>query len=200
MLRLATRLPPTSVTDKVPASMPRMLLLVLAALAASAVASPPATAAAAEVEALERLALVDVQRCIMETKEGRRAKKDLEDTFAKGQARIDRKAKDLQKRFTDLQAKAPLLSQDVLQKRQEELMRSQAELEQLGAELQQEVVEKEGLLTEQIYARVADIVEQIALEEKIQVVLVRSEMTVLWADPKLDLTNRVIVRYDKNHK
>jgi outer membrane protein len=177
-----------------------MLALVLAALASSAVVSPPATAMAAEVEALERIALVDVQRCIVETKEGKRAKKDLEDTFAKGQARIDRKAKDLQKRLTDLQAKAHLLAEDELQKRQQELMRSQAELEQLGMELQQEVMEKEGLLTEQIYTRVADIVGQIALEEKIQVVLVRSEMTVLWADPKLDLTNRVIVRYDKDHK
>ena len=179
----------------------RMLALALAALALSAV-SPSATAVAAapEVDALERIALVDVQRCIMETKEGKRAKKDLEDTFAKGQARIDRKAKDLQKRFADLQAKAPMLSESELQKRQEELLRSQAELEQLNTELQQEVMEKEGLLTEQIYTRVADIVKQIALEEKVQVVLVRSEMTVLWADPKLDLTNRVIVRYDKDHK
>lgn len=180
--------------------MPRMLPLALASLALVAVASPVATTQAAEVTPLERLALVDIQRCIMETKEGKRAKKDLEDTFAKGQARIDRKAKDLQKRLADLQAKAPMLSEAELAKRQEELMRSQAELEQLGMELQQEVMEKEGLLTEQIYTRVADIVEQIALEEKIQVVLVRSEMTVLWADPKLDLTNRVIVRYDKEHK
>lgn len=177
-----------------------MLALALAAVALSVVASPPAPAVAAEVEALERIALVDIQRCIMETKEGKRAKKDLEDTFAKGQARIDRKAKDLQKRFADLQAKAPMLSEAELMKRQEELVRSQSELEQLGMELQQEVMEKESLLTEQIYGRVSDIVAQIALEEKIQVVLIRSEMTVLWADPKLDLTNRVIVRYDKDHK
>lgn len=177
-----------------------MLALALAAVALSVVAAPPEKAVAAEVEALERIALVDIQRCIMETKEGKRAKKDLEDTFAKGQARIDRKAKDLQKRFADLQAKAPMLSEAELMKRQEELVRSQSELEQLGMELQQEVMEKESLLTEQIYGRVSDIVAQIALEEKIQVVLIRSEMTVLWADPKLDLTNRVIVRYDKDHK
>lgn len=180
--------------------MPRMLRLALATVALLAVASPSVTARAAEVPTLERVALVDMQRCIMETKEGKRAKKDLEDTFAKGQARIDRKAKSLQKRLADLQAKAPMLSEAELMKRQEELMRSQAELEQLGMELQQEVMEKEGLLTEQIYTRVADIVKQIALEDKVQVVLVRSEMTVLWADPKLDLTNRVIVRYDKQHK
>jgi len=179
-----------------------MLRLTLAALALTAVASPPASAVAAVAAAptLERLAIVEMQRCIMETKEGKRAKKDLEKTFARGQARIDRKAKALQKRLADLQAKAPMLSQAELQRRGLELQQGQAELEGLGTELQQEVMEKEALLTEQIYTRVAAIVEQIALEEKIQVVLVRSEMTVLWANPQLDLTNRVIVRYDTKHK
>ena len=180
--------------------MPRMLRLALSALVLSAVVSPPVPATAAEVPSVERIAIVEVQRCIMETKEGRRAKKDLEDTFARGQARIDRKAKALQKRLADLQAKAPMLSQAELMKRQQELMQGQAELEQLGMELQQEVMEKEALLTEKIYGRVAEIVEQVALEEKLQIVLVRSEMTVLWANPQLDLTNRVIVRYDAKHK
>lgn len=180
--------------------MPRMLRLALCALVLGAVVSPPTSAVAAGVDTLERIAIVDMQRCIMETKEGRRAKKDLEDTFARGQARIDRKAKALQKSLVDLQAKAPMLSQSELQKRGMELQRKQAELEQLGMKLQQDVMEKEALLTEKIYKRVADIVEQIALEDKIQVVLVRSEMTVLWAKPNLDVTNRVIVRYDKKHK
>lgn len=79
-------------------------------------------------------------------------------------------------------------------------MREQAELEQLSAELQEDVAQKEGLLTEKIYGKVAAIAKQIAIEEGVQIVLVKSEMTVLYADPKLDLTNRVIVRYDKEHK
>ncbi len=181
--------------------MPRMLRSVFCALALTAIVSPLSTpASAAGVATLERIAIVDVQRCIMETKEGQRAKKDLEATFARGQARLDRKAKDLQKRLADLQAKAPMLSQTELNKRLAELQRNDAELQELGAKLQQDVIEKEALLTEKIYARVSEIVQQIALEEKVQVVLVRSEMTVLWAQPKLDLTNRVIVRYNKKHK
>lgn len=161
------------------------------------VASPTQASA---VEPLRRVALVDVQRCIMETTEGKAAKNDLEKTFAKGQAQLERKAGALEKRMRDLQAKAAMLSEAELIKRQEELMRAQAELEQLSAELQEEVVQKEALLTEKIYNKVAAIVKQIALEENLQIVLVRSEMTVLWANPKLDLTNRIIVRYDKKHK
>lgn len=169
-------------------------------LSAFAVSAPVATPAHAAGPKFERAAAVDVQRCIMETSEGKRAKKDLEKTFAKGQARLDRKAKDIEKGMRDLQAKAPMLSQKELVKRQEDLMRRQAELEQLGMKLQEEVMQKEQLLTEKIYKKVEAIVQQIALEENLQVVLVRSDMTVLYANPKLDLTNRVIVRYEKKHK
>lgn len=176
----------------------RSFFLSLALCSAAATALLPAPAAATET--LERIALVDVQRCIMETKEGKRAKKDLEKTFAKAQSKIDRKTKDVQKRFQDLQAKAAMLSENELRKRQEELMRADAELQQLQYELQDEVMQKEALLTERIYGEVAEIVEQLAKEENVQVVLVKSEMTVLWANPKLDLTNKVIVRYDKKHK
>lgn len=161
---------------------------------------PAAAAAPAAIAPLEKIAVVEVQRCILETREGKRAKSDLEKAFAKNQARLDRKGKDLKRRYEDLQAKARVLSEQELMRRQQELVRGQQELQELGMKLQQEIAEKEALLTEKIYKKVAAIVEQIALEEKIQVVLVRTEMTVLYANPKLDLTNRVIVAYDKKYK
>ena len=159
----------------------------------------PGSEAVAGVTRLSKVAVVDVQRVIVETKEGRRAKKDLEKTFARSQKRLEAKQMDLQKRFEDLRAKAPMLSEKKLMQRQQELMRAQADLEQLTLELQEEIVQKEGLLTEKIYNKVAVILRQIALQEKIQVVFVRGEMTVLYANPKIDLTNRVIVAYDKKH-
>ena len=177
--------------------MRRALTLCLAAAMFAGVA--PAATAQAAVPKLEKIAVVDVQRCLMETKEGRAAKKDLERTFTKGQAKLEARAKKLEAKVRDLQAKASMLSQAELMKREQELMRSQAELQQLGLQLQEEVANKEALLTEKIYNKVSKIVKQVSLEEGIQVVLVRSELTVLYSTPKLDLTNRIIVRYDKQH-
>ncbi len=175
--------------------MQRLLRLALPVIAALGVTGPVRAAD----PVLEKLAVVDVQRCLLETKEGKKAKAELEKAFTKGQARIAKKTEELQKRALDLRAKASMLSAEELQKRQAELVRGEAELEQLSAELQEDVAEKEALLTEKIYGNVEGIVKQIALEDGVQVVLVRSEMTVLYVEPKLDLTNRVIVRYDKEH-
>ncbi len=179
--------------------MQRFARLAIIAALTLGVAGSVTAAEPRDVLTLERLAVVDVQRCLLETKEGKKAKTELERSMARGQARIEKKSNDLQQRLADLQAKASMLSEPELRKRQEDLMRGQAELEELSAKLQEDVGEKEALLTEKIYKNVSTIVAQIAIEEKLQAVLVRSEMTIIYVDPKLDLTNRVIVRYDKEH-
>src|SRR5688572_32823583 len=113
----------------------RSLVLPLALAGFAELALAGAVHAAPTAEVVDRIGLVDVQRCSLETKEGKSAKKDLEKTFAKAQAKIDRKTKDVEQRFVDLQAKAAMLSQKELQKRQGELMRADMELQQLQMEL-----------------------------------------------------------------
>ncbi len=180
--------------------MPKLPQIALvAALAAPSTLSAPVRAAVAPAR-LERVAVVQLQRVLLETKEGKKARKDLEKTFARSKARLDKKRGELEKKLKDLQRKAPMLSEQKLAERQQVLMREQAELEQLAMSLQQEVADKEATLTEKIYRKAAKIVAQIALEEKLQVVFVRGEMTVLYADPRLDITNRVILAYDKKYR
>jgi outer membrane protein len=178
----------------------RRLLAPLAALLLTGAALIPASeATAAPAKSLEKLGLVDLQRCILETVQGTRAKKELEASFAKGQSQLDKKTQDLQKRVEDLRAKAAMLSQDELMKRQQELMMKDQELQKLYSDLQEDIGTKEAQLTEKIYKNVAAIIKDVAAEEGLQLVLVRSQATVLYANPKLDLTNRVIVAYDKKH-
>ncbi len=175
------------------------LISLAALLLTSAVFLPPADVTAAPARPLEKIALVDLQRCILETVQGTKAKKDLEAAFAKGQSQLEKKTKDLQKKAEDLRAKAAMLAQEELVKRQQELMLKDQELQQLYADLQEGIATKEAQLTEKIYKNVAAIVKEIAAEEALQLVLVRSQANVLYANPKFDLTNRIIVAYDKKH-
>ena len=122
-------------------SMPRQTAVALCAVAAALLTAAPiptALAAPTAVEDLERIAVVELQRCLLETAEGKRAKKKLESTFAKGQARREKKQAALQKKLVDLQAKAAMLSEDELLRRQQELAAADQELQQLAMELQQE--------------------------------------------------------------
>jgi outer membrane protein len=154
----------------------------------------------AAVPETKRIALVDLQRVLMETAQGKGAKKDLEKEVAKSSAKLERKAADLQKQYEDLQAKAAMLSESELMRRQQDLMIAEQELQELYAGAQEDLAKKEGLLMEKIYKNASAIVQSMAAEEKVQIVLVRSELTVLYANPQLDITNKVIVAYDKKFK
>jgi outer membrane protein len=178
----------------------RVLFLAAAMTAGVLGASPVAAAPAATVNALKQVVLVDLQRCLLETTQGTKGKKDLESVFSKGQSQLDKKTEDLKKKYEDLMAKRAMLSDEEIAKRQQELVVKDQELQQLYAQLQEDVATKEAQLTEKIYKNVAAIVKDIAAEESLQIVLVRSPATVLYANPKLDITNRVIVAYDKKHK
>ncbi|NVB41487.1 OmpH family outer membrane protein [Pseudenhygromyxa sp. WMMC2535] len=173
--------------------------LAVSALGVSATMLAPVTAAAA-VPQTKKIALVDLQRVLLETTQGKKAKKNLESAIAKSGAKLERKAKDLQSKFDDLQAKAAMLSEAELMRRSQELQAAELELQQLYQEEQEDLLKKEELLMEKIYKNTAAIVKAMAKEEGIQIVMVRSELTVLYANPQLDVTNKVIVAYDKKFK
>lgn len=182
----------------------RSLLLASAVFAVPAMIGAGLTLSAAPAEAAvpdtKKIALVDLQRVLMETSQGKTAKADLEKAVAKSSARLERKAADLQKSYEDLQAKANLLSEAELYKRQQDLMTADQELQQLYAEAQDDLAKKEGLLMEKIYKNASTVVAKMAKDEGVQIVLVKSELTVLYANPQLDITNKVIVAYDKKFK
>jgi len=182
----------------------RSLLLASAVFAAPALIGSGLMLSAPSVEAAvpdtKKIALVDLQRVLLETSQGKTAKADLEKAVAKSTAKLERKAADLQKQYEDLRAKATLLSEAELYKRQQDLILAEQELQQLYMEAQEDLAKKEGLLMEKIYKNASTIVNQMAKDEGIQIVMVRSELTVLYANPQLDITNKVIVAYDKQFK
>jgi outer membrane protein len=180
------------------------LLLASAVFAAPVILGGGLMLSAAQAEAAvpetKKIALVDLQRVLLETSQGKSAKADLEKAVTKSTAKLERKAADLQKQYEDLKAKATLLSEAELYKRQQDLMTAEQELQQLYTEAQEDLAKKEGLLMEKIYKNASTIVTQLAKDEGLQIVLVRSELTVLYANPQLDITNKVIVAYDKQFK
>ena len=195
--RLPAQVPPSMFR---PTPMPRLLKSFMLAAALCAAPTMLGVAQAAGPINVEKVAVVDLQRCIMETKQGQAATKELEKSLTRGRAKLERAQKELQKQASDLQAKAAMLSPQEGQRREQELMRKQQELQQLYEEQSVKLQEKEAQLTEKIYRNVAKVVKKLATDEGVQLVLVRTPATVIYANPKIDVTNKVIVAYDKQFK
>ncbi len=158
------------------------------------------SSAQAGVGRIRRVAVVDLERVINDTTQGKQATKRLEKTLTRDTAKLQRKEKEMLKKFEDLKAKSAVLSEAELQRRAMELQEEQQALMQLGQQAQASLEQDQATLAEKMYRNVETVVKRMAAAEGIQLVLVRSDATMLYANPKLDITNKVIVAYDKKFK
>lgn len=164
------------------------------AVAFSAVALP-ATPARAEVPAVRKVAMVDMQRVLNETKAGKKARNELEASSKSKQQKLDKKKSKLEGDF----AKLKNLQGQELAAAQERLQKESMELQSMLMALQNELAQQEGKLLEKMYRNCQNIVAKMAKDKGLDLVLVRDDMTIIYAKGGLDITDTVIKRYNKVH-
>lgn len=171
-------------------------LLPAAALAlgvAGASLTPVLTAPAqAAVPKVRGVAVVDMQKVLNDTKQGQAARKKLEDSSKAKQEKLDAKRKKLE---AD-QGKLKNLSGEKLAQAEESLQKDYVEMQQIYMTMQQELAQQEGRVLEDIYKNSQSVIDKIAAELELDLVLIRDESTVLFVESGLDITDLLVKRYN----
>jgi outer membrane protein len=144
-----------------------------------------------------RVAVVDMQRALNETEDGRRAKAQLKRLFKRRQQALDSKQEELKKMKEDIEKQRDVLSQQALQKRLEEYQKAFIELQSTYVEYQQELAQKEAQLTKGILERMANILRRMGQADGYTLILDRNEAGVMWVPNNLDVTDQLIQRYNR---
>lgn len=153
--------------------------------------------AASTAEAQEmKIGVVDLQRAMNETEEGRRAKSRLKTLFDRHQKKLDEAQEELKKMGEQLEAQKNVLSEAVLRERYAAYQQKLAELQQTYYESQQELAAKEAEYTQKILERMQAILRRIGQAEGFTLIVEVNEGGVIFAPNHLDLTDRVIQRYN----
>ncbi|MCX7808131.1 MAG: OmpH family outer membrane protein, partial [Deltaproteobacteria bacterium] len=143
-----------------------------------------------------RIAVVDLQRALLETEDGRRAKAKLKRLFKQRQDELDRRQSELRQMSQELEQQSKVLSAEARQERIEALQKKAIELQQLYLQYQRELAEREAEYTSQIISRMERILRRIGQSEGYTLILERNEGGVVWVPSNLDLTDVVIQRYN----
>jgi outer membrane protein len=165
-------------------------LPLVAALVCSAVMPHAAHAQAAKI------AVVDLQRAINETEDGRKSKDKLKKLFESRQQGLDKKQQDLKKLKDELDQQKNVLSRDALETKVESYQKQLVDLQQIYTEYQRELAEKEGELTKLIVERMERILRRIGQTDGYSMIVERGEAGVIYVPTNLDLTDVVIQRYN----
>jgi outer membrane protein len=168
--------------------------IIFAAIFVSALAMESAHAAGVKI------AVVDLRRALNETNEGKAAMKKLTKHKDKLQKKVEKKEKEILKMKEAIEKQQNVLTKEALQKKVEEYYRAVTELQQTYMQFQRELMEKETKATQSILGKMADILEDMGRSESYTVILDRSVGAVVWAPTHLDLTDKLIQKYNAKYK
>jgi outer membrane protein len=137
-----------------------------------------------------KVAVVDVQRAVMQTEDGLRAQATLKKLFDSRQQELNKRQVDLQKQKEEIDKQSRVLSQQALQKKVDDWQKQMVELQTTFVEYNKELEKKQKELTDPIFERVVGTIKRIAGTDGFDLIVDRA--TVAFARSDLDLTDRVI--------
>ena len=154
------------------------------------------TASHSGVALAQKIGVVDMQRALMETEDGRTAKDQLKKLFESRQKTLDKQQNDLKSMKESVEKQRDVLAADVWAKKVEALQKALAELQTTYMEFQRELAAKESEMTRPILERMQRIMRRIGQAEGYTLILERAEAGVVFVPTSYDLTDVLIQRYN----
>ena len=161
--------------------------------------------AASAASAAEKIAYVDTQRVFDETKIGKKYQNIVRDYFKNRKKILDADAEEIKKLQEDYTKQASVLTEKARREKEVKIREKMVAFEKKQTEFTKEVNRKNDELSKQFDDVLMQVLEKIAKKEKISILLnktiniaPKAEVpAILYADEKLDLTDKVIAAMDK---
>ncbi|MFZ4734461.1 MAG: OmpH family outer membrane protein [Bradymonadia bacterium] len=150
----------------------------------------------APARAQAKVAIVDMQRALTETEDGKTAKAQLEKLKDAKQKDIDAQQTELRKLKEQFDTQRAMLKDDVRQQREMELAEKLNALKMRYVQDQQTLAVDEAKATKPILERMSRILQTMGRDQKWTLILEKNESSVLYSEASLDLTNELIRRYN----
>lgn len=147
-----------------------------------------------------KIAFVDLRRALMETNEGKKALKKLTKQKATMQKKIEKKEKQILDMKTQIEKQQNILNKEALQKKVETYYQSVTELQQTYMQFQKELSGKEAKATQAIFVKMQKILKSIGQSGGYTMIYDSSSGAVVWAPSHLDLTDKLIEKYNAQNK
>lgn len=148
--------------------------------------------------AAEKIAFLDAQKILDETKAGQRAKTTMQEYRDSRQKIIDLDENELTRLQEELARQEAVLSLEAKRERQENLQRKLGDYQKTVADMSRELESKKRDILEEFNRGMLDVVKKIAKKEGYSFVFDRNDEggALLYADESFDITGQVIKEYD----
>jgi outer membrane protein len=170
------------------------------AAAAQKPAAPPAAPQAAPQPLRPfpegaKIAYINIPRIAAESAEGKASTAKVSALREKKLAELNAKNKQLETAQQKLSS-GGLLSEEARAATQKEAERLQVEIQRSQQDAEAEMQDLQQQLQLDFQRKLSPIIQQLAVEKGLQILLSQTDAGMVWADPGLDLTAEIIKRFD----
>jgi outer membrane protein len=165
-------------------------------IAAAAVAGVLLAAGVASAQDAVKVAYVDMQRALNESKAGKKALGELQKLMEERKAGLQKQKEALEKKKDELDKQGLLLNEETRKSRETEIRTLERDYSRTLSDLKDEFGRREGEFTDGIRKDLLKVIEKIGKEGNYTLVLEKQYSAVLYAPPSIDLTEALIKRYD----
>jgi len=163
--------------------------------------SVPSDASSPALKSVPRpsnIGVVDLQRVLLDTEAGKRARDVLSNFMKNRQAVVELEEKELKRMEEDLVKQASVLSGSGRKDREDLLRRRVAEFQQRANEMNREVQEKQKEVLEGFRERAERVVSKVAQQLGLLVVMEKGKGgPTVYSDAALDISTKVIEEFNK---
>ena len=139
---------------------------------------------------------VDVRTVLLESKAGKQHKSELEKQVKEKQAAL-KKEEDKLKALQQTLEKEMLTLTDTQKQEKQRGFQEKVQTFQKGAQdAERELRQKDSEYTNKTVEEIRKVIAEVAKEEKLSLVLGKTETSVLYAEEGMDLTSKVIQKFD----
>ena len=144
-----------------------------------------------------KIGVLDLQKCIQESNEGKRLAESLKTKYTEMQEDLNKKQQELVAMQNDLEKQSLMLSADAKDEKQQELEKKKRDLSYLLQDKNEEYKKAETDARVAILNVLSGVVETIAKEKNYDLITERANGGVLYVSKTLDITDEVIAGLNK---
>ena len=141
------------------------------------------------VPANPKIGVIDIENTLSTTPAGKRANEQFEKNRKAKQAELDKNQADLKKQAADLEKQQAVLKPDVFKQKREELEKKFVDLQQTYVKLERELAADRTKLIQDLLKQAEPKIDKIAKAEGVTLIVDHS--AIVWADPAVDLTQKL---------
>ena len=141
------------------------------------------------------VAVVDFQRAVNETTEGKGAQERLDTMYSSRKAELERMKSELEREIEDFEARALILSDSARREAEQKLTQKQSSFQEKYVTYEQEMQQTYYSMLEDLDTKMRAIVDKIAKEKGYDIVI--DKAALVYVGPgALDITSALIQRYN----